>query len=147
MRLSCCFCLVAALVSCGPEVREPPPSVEVAPSAPAPETAEVAKGKAPHIARKPDLQPGNILSEKMNWSRVDMSVRLEVTIDASGAVVATSLESVSPPASELALELGRFVSERFNTAVFEAPSEFSYPHSFEVTINFPAPRDESGRLK
>ena len=147
MRLSIYFCLVAALVGCGTEVGEPLPPTDATISAPPPEVVEAEPGESPHVARMPNLQPGNILSEKLNWSRVDMSVKLNVTIDQSGAVVATSLASVSPPDSQLAREVGQFVSEQFKTAVFEAPSRFSYPHSFEVTVNLPAPRDASGRLK
>lgn len=147
MRLAIRFCLVAALVGCAPDVGELVPSTGATNSALTPEVLDRGTGEPLSIATKPDLQPGNILSEKLNWSRVDMSIKLNVTIDHSGVVMTSSLASVFPPDSELAREIGEFVAERFEAAVFEAPSRFSYPHSFEVTVNFPSPRDASGRFK
>ena len=102
---------------------------------------------APHIVKKPEFQPGGILSEKINWSREDRSVKVRVTINPTGTVVASRLLSVSPADDDLAVELGPLVADGFKAAVFDAPAEFAYPYSFDVTVNFPAWRDASGRLK
>jgi len=109
--------------------------------------AVVEPGAVPAMAEAPDLQPGSVLGEKLNWSREDFSLAVYVTINQSGSVLAAELASVSPRGHALAIEFGEFVTAQLKTARFEAPTTYAYPHSFLLTVNVPAPRDASGSLK
>lgn len=111
------------------------------------EPVVVRERGAPRIAEMPDIRLNGVLGEKLAWSDQDLEVKLRLTIDQSGTVVAMGFPSVSPPDNDASLEFARFVAEQFIDARFETPMEVSYPCSFEITVKLPAARDASGKWK
>jgi hypothetical protein len=95
----------------------------------------------------PDRMMGWSLSTRYNYLREDITVTLQLAIDRSGQVVASTVDSVVPRAHSLANDLGIFEAQRWRDARFEAKGLDSFPYSFRVVITYRAPRDAFGNLR
>ncbi len=84
-----------------------------------------------------------VLSEALDAQSKDLNVVLAVTVQETGHVSDATIVSTDPPDSTVATEWANWLSVCWNTAEFETEDS----GTFEVLVEFEAPRDSAGRYK